>query len=334
MFPPGPGRFARVMDHADTTCEKPYHTPWGVRCNNLGHDHRSNLFGPFAVRGHWLQDRVSGKCMSCQVLGPRHFSPCYKPNRITTPKRDLFEANFDLMDPIFDLAERTDTHDNETKQSQSRCLITELPYEILRQILDYIVPSGCVYQFIPSKQESRPTQIVQRFISSSDHYPSVVELAIAATCRTLQQRICEVLYGENEFILNIAVDSLIVLSAFKPSVRFESWSRLLCQPPGPLASITARTAPFLKSVSLLIVFPHEDKEWQADELHGKLSTLVEILEHCKQLHRLTIDFQVPTPASPGGGKARHVDRLQVDFDETTRKWNIQVSKYTSVLPRR
>lgn len=320
MFPPGPGRFARMMDYEDPTCESPHNTPWGVRCNNSGHSHRSAIYGSFTVRGRWLQDKVSGKCKTCTILGSQHSGPCYKPDRITSPKRDLLEAKFDLVDSRFDQAERTSS---DIRQSHSRCMMTELPYEILRQTLDHIVPSGCVYQFIPSKQGLLAIMIVQRFAPYCRRYPDVVQLELAATCRILHQHICEILYGANEFVFNIAVSPLVIQTRSTDHSQYESWSRLLLQQPNPVAPITAQTAPFLRRISLLVVLPIHYYEKEVNKLHSLLCDFTDILKLCDDVQQLSIDLEIQSRPILQD-QYLEVDRLQLGYDKDTQKWCIDM----------
>ena len=118
-------------------CDRPRQTPSGTQCESAHHEHWTGRRSGFTARGRWLQGPIPRHCISC---GP--YSRCHTSRhaKITVPsKQDLTALpGAGGVHPSFDIAERVEHSDN-VPQSTTRCMITELPCEIFRQIIDYII---------------------------------------------------------------------------------------------------------------------------------------------------------------------------------------------------
>lgn len=88
------------------------------------------------------------------------------------------------------------------------CKITALPTEILQQILHHIIPTGCIFQFFPGRIKGEPIECVQKFVRephTRGFATGSTDLAIARTCRRLQDEAYMLFYGENTFTFHLSI---------------------------------------------------------------------------------------------------------------------------------
>lgn len=313
-------------------CEEPKKTPWGVECKNPSHDHYSREDKPFQVRGHWMLDSPSAHSSNCPCYDTRYYNCClhHCSVDVAIATRHLLEADFEDVDPSFDLAEPLVRHESDVQESRGRCMITELPYEILRQILDHLVPSGCIYQFFPYGSSDVRVQAVQQMIRADAPYPEVAVLSLAATCRTMNERVCEILYGENEFIFNIAEGTILPCTQSSDFSQLEIWIRNLRehQGPRPLGPLTTRTVKSVKSASLIVVLPiaytHNDG---VARLRSMVQEAVYALEFASSMKRLGIDFGLPRT---GSRDCILVSRVRVNINTKGRRLDLEISEPASL----
>lgn len=294
-------------------------TPWGIQHLNEGH----NVWMPpwphhpttMPAHGKWLQDGEYPT--QCTNHDGRSMCAGHGTPKITVPHYPLLSAfrSNEEIDSTLDLAERHNTDRyKDVKPSEGCSMIFELPVEIMRQILDYMLPSGQTFHFLPARDQKQHVQVVQRLAltESNEQSGTPTYLALAATCRELQDLIYAIVYGENDFIFNISavpVRAKLRSSNFR---KFTSWSRLLRQTPQPLGPLTARAATYIKKVTLLIALTPSHGTKDVNELEKLVTEAAEILTHCKRLQHLTIDFQL-APRVARNDDALSVDRLDVDF---------------------
>ncbi|KAK3720636.1 hypothetical protein LTR37_003685 [Vermiconidia calcicola] len=281
-------------------CEQPLMTPWGVKCRRLAHTHRAKYTEPYTVRGRWIKDLLPELCKSCRGS----------------------DISDEELDPILETVERV-APQKVSKRSKGRCMITKLPCEILRQILDYIVSSGCVYHFLPCRYMKEPAQVVQRLNNAKASFPTCVDVSLAATCSALHGTVCSILYGENDFIFNISAASINTSISSTTFSGFESWSRVLGTAPQSLGSIGVHAAKYIKHASLIIALPIGYGTREVGTLRAIVQKAVDVLRRATNMEHLTIDFQLP--AWVGGHKgALGIDRLAAHVDAKTGKLNVRV----------
>ncbi|KAK3704496.1 hypothetical protein LTR37_013779 [Vermiconidia calcicola] len=221
-----------------------------------------------------------------------------------------------------DTAERAVLH-RVSKRSKGRCMTTELPYEIMRQILDYIIPSGCVYHFLPTRYKRQPAQVVQRLNNANVSFPACVDVSLAATCSALQDTVCSILYGANDFLFNISAESITTAIRSKTFRKLETWSRVLRTAPRPLGPIGVHAAKYIKDASMVIALPIGYGTQEVGTLRAIVQKAVDVLRHATNMEHLTIDFQIP--AWVGGHKgALGIDRLGANVDPKTGKLYVRV----------
>ncbi|KAK3948412.1 hypothetical protein QBC32DRAFT_59534 [Pseudoneurospora amorphoporcata] len=198
----------------------------------------------------------------------------------------------------------------EAQQISSPYRFKQLPAEVWRMIVAYLVPVGCAYSFItlgyllyPSGEGtdvagSRFCSLVQQMVpvelaarsspGSSDTTTPVVRgfahVAIANTNRFFQELVYERFFGGNTFIFHQST-SPILFSWTKSGdfSRWQSWSRIIARPEpddepgtapfGLLGPLGPRAARYLREVHLVIASPPTES---ADaEAMTKLANMVD-----------------------------------------------------------
>ena len=143
--------------------EKHRMTPWGIQFL-CGSDTKDDWIPALLNRrqhticGRWIRD--------LEVPDFEYFS-CTKmvlsdQFGIGTEVLTAFR-NGEITDPSLDLAH---CYGNvvATKPKTKQCMITKLPQEIFDIILDYLVPEGQTYHFLPARSDRKIVQVVQKFV--------------------------------------------------------------------------------------------------------------------------------------------------------------------------
>ena len=295
-------------------------TPWGPQWRFLNptgpntptwqpYNHANHI----KVHGRWLLDHEApGQCVNHGVMCSG------EPSKITVPSATVttaFTNKMNLMDidATLDLCERPIKQELLKGDSHAPCGLLKLPPELMRQILDYIIPSGCVFHFLSTLQ-----QVVQKLVPKTVPRPASVHTGLAATSKALHDTVCRMLYGENIFVFNIATRPIRARVYSNDFRAWESWSRLHSghgaqgHESRSLGPITARTAPYLRKVGLIIT--HSMTAGTEDiQALGKLVTqAAHVLRHGNgSLERLVVDFRPAVSMDQRSGTLT-VDRLQAD----------------------
>lgn len=235
----------------------------------------------------------------------------------------------ETTDPSLDLAHRYESV-VATKPETKRCMITKLPQELFDIILDYLVPEGQTYHFLPVRSDGRIVQIVQKFVPEStsqkttssdaitatrasgpntivnpmDALPNIsstlpatgsAHLSLAGTCTQLQQAVYKRFYGANAFIFNFTANAIHSFVHIRDTNMLRSWSRIVPQKPQALGTLTERTASYLKDVTIIASLPHshgsQDINALTDIVLGAASDLAPA-----RLNRLAAHFEIAAPA--------------------------------------
>jgi hypothetical protein len=209
-------------------------TPWAEQT----YHEALSIWEPYGsdvgIHGTWLQDTEDPR-QSEDSNGQPIVSYGKDVSKISSPSRALLQS-FRApgnVDAVYKRNQSSPTQ-QEVQASKGRCMLLELPPELMEQILDHIVPYGCVYQFITSRDQKGLVQIVQR--STPKHCKpgsSAAHLALAATCEEMNAIVYSTLYGQNKFIFNISAAPIRAHTRSADFRTFEGWSRILRQTPTP-----------------------------------------------------------------------------------------------------
>ncbi|KAK3386705.1 hypothetical protein B0H63DRAFT_468260 [Podospora didyma] len=309
-------------------CNRPtYHAPWSYRGDWAGR-----------IRGQWVSDDQGDMLFYNYTVPPD--------NRMVVPKRVTLDAylNGEVIDPIHDRADTSgDAYPPPSKpahQSATTCLLEDLPYEILRQILEYLIPTGCAYQFLQCKRGKPPAgpyQVVQQIVPVTHHQTvASAHLALAGTNKVFNAVVYDMFFGQNTFIFNVCpVNMLSRLHLTSPN-RWVSWSRTISSPKpppkrksfkksssklsatvfpfGPLGPITSRAGRHLRTVFLLISAPlSHQKPSQLKKLEASVLRAVDILTAERQPGHLIARLDIHV-------QAQRFVRSWADFHRLNRPW--------------
>ena len=145
----------------------------------------------------------------------------------------------------------------ESDQSR-RCMLAEMPPEIMDKILGYLLPTGCVYQFLVCNMNPRSiyyhwprtnyhgrcylvvNQLVPHPCPGRGDTVETARLALAATNQAFHAYVCARFYGENTFVFHPRLDYLPVYfsptddgkgNADSEEPKWNSWVRPLAAGP-------------------------------------------------------------------------------------------------------
>ena len=175
---------------------------------------------------------------------------------------------------------------------QQRCMLAEMPAEIMDRILGHLLPTGCAYQFIVCnpmlKVPGRPLStlnnmcylVVQQIVPAPVHTSSsgpqgslrrdtveTARLALAATNRAFHSYVCAKFYGDNTFVFHARLDYGPVLLGPEgtkvPDMKgWTSWLRPL--EAGP-AHYYYRAAAAVAAQSQRTKNTSENNDWNSDD---------------------------------------------------------------------
>ena len=295
-------------------------TPWGPQWRSLTttapkgpmwqpYNHANHI----KVHGRWLLDTEAPR--QCVNHGVKCAS---EPPKITVPSTTVKTAFTTILNPLdvdatLDLSERPTKQDLPAGNSSAACGLLKLPPELMKQILEYIIPSGCVFHFL-----STPKHVVQKLVPKTVSRPASVHTRLAATSKALHDTVCRMLYSENIFVFNIAsrpIRARVYSSDFR---AWESWSRLHSgrgaqgHESRSLGPITARTTPYLRKVGLIITYSMLAGTEDVQALGKLVEGAAGVLEHGNgKLERLVVDFR-PAVSTDQRSDTLTVERLQAD----------------------
>ncbi|KAF7193204.1 hypothetical protein HII31_05430 [Pseudocercospora fuligena] len=297
-------------------------TPWGVQYLSPERgEWVPYLHGILdaTICGRWIREQPHqcincGGSASCQSSAPRVGIPyCLG---------DLMYAvqNSHLADPSLDIMKHGKVEI--ASPHNDSCRITELPTELLQHIISYLAPSNTTYQFFPTRLDTtRSVRIVQKFTpqpavkenapppdgvmkryqpvryNTTDRPPATASahLALAATCRRLQEEVYSSFYSENSFILHITAGTIENAVRSRDFRQFQTWTRILLNSAkdgkSPSWPITTRAASYMRNLTLIISLPPAPVSKDIDILEAKVSETMTALSAAKHLDSLTVDFQ-------------------------------------------
>jgi hypothetical protein len=257
-------------------------TPWGLQRRRDYPGNRLDWW-PFRpeveqlVCGRWIEDlphcHTRDSTWLFRSVENNGALTAFRHGEITDPSLDLaYTSKQELPSPL-----------------TNACKITTLPTEILQKILEPLIPTNCAFQFFPAKDPSGKTAFlcVQKFVpepryradmSRDEVYSTMklnpstgsIHMAIARTCRRLQEEAYCFLYSQNSFVFHLTRNS-VQHRTVTQRLQMRSWTRLvpLKDPDdkrGPrlnalrlgnltLGPLTPRAAAYLKQVVLVPSLP-------------------------------------------------------------------------------
>ncbi|KXS95227.1 hypothetical protein AC578_1861 [Pseudocercospora eumusae] len=218
-----------------------------------------------------------------------------------------------LADPSLDIMkhEKLDT----VPPRNDSCRITELPTELLQHIISYLLPSNTTYQFFPARLDTtRSVQIVQKFTpqpavkenappsyqpvryNTTDRPPATASahLALAATCKRLQEEVYSSFFAGNSFILHITAGTIQNAVRSRDFRQFQTWTRILPNSANDGHSsswpITARASRYMRNLTLIISLPPAPVSKDIDILEAKVSKAIAALSAANHLDNLTVNL--------------------------------------------
>ncbi|KJY02171.1 hypothetical protein TI39_contig88g00002 [Zymoseptoria brevis] len=224
--------------------------------------------------------------------------------------------NGEITDPSIELAK---SHASEGSVPLTKaCKITDLPTELLQKILSHLVPSGCAFQFFPCRLEEETTicSCVQKFVPEPRHHAGMsmaefhtmtrttpqtgtTHMAVAATCRRLQDEAYTIFYGQNAFLFHLTA-SIVRNQTLAKSLSMDAWSRIVPQCASEsggtstgLGPLTLLAAAYLKRLVLVSSLPPRGPTVRELAVVTDLVTRVSATLQVMKLNSLTIDFQQP-----------------------------------------
>ncbi|KXT13973.1 hypothetical protein AC579_8839 [Pseudocercospora musae] len=297
-------------------------TPWGVQYLSP----ERGEWVPYlrgirdaTICGRWIREQPHqcincGRSASCQSSAPRVGIPyCLG---------DLMYAvqNAHLADPSLDIMK--DARLETRPPRNDSCRITELPTELLQHIITYLLPSNTTYHFFPARLDTtRSVHIVQKFTpqpavkenasppdgvmkryqpvryNTTDRPPATASahLALAATCKRLQEEVNTSFFARNSFVLHITAGTIENTVRSRDFRQFQTWTRILPNSAKDAQSlawpITARAASYMRNLTLIISLPPAPVSTDIDILEAKVSHAMAALSAARHLDSLTIDFQ-------------------------------------------
>ncbi|EME77574.1 uncharacterized protein MYCFIDRAFT_179093 [Pseudocercospora fijiensis CIRAD86] len=322
-------------------------TPWGVQYLSPERGewvpYLSGILNA-TICGRWIREQPH-QCINC---GGSASCPGSAP-RVGIPSclGDLMYAvqNSHLADPSLDIMK--DEKLATTPPQNDSCRITELPTELLQHIINYLLPCNTTYHFFPARLDTtRSVPIVQKFTSqpavmenapppdgvmkryqpvrynTTDRPPATASahLALAATCKRLQEEVYSFFFAENSFILHITAGTIENAVRSTDFRQFQTWTRILPNPakhkdslPWPM---TARAASYMRNVTLIISLPPAPISKDIDILEAKVSEAMATLSAAKHLDNMTIDFQQSIQKRDKRYTAQilNIDSLEADVD--------------------
>lgn len=237
--------------------------------------------------------------------------------------RATWAASLDgQADPILD---EPDLCPPPTQQTKGRCLVTSLPAELTRQILGYLVPTGCAYHFLRCRPTGtvravgdKPWQLVQQIVPSEESPHKTVasaHLALAATNRHFNRLVYDVFYGENSFAFNIGITSMEAKMGSVDFNQWESWTRIIEEEgvAGPLGPLTARAAGHVREVTLLVAGSVAHTAKHVERLGSMVADAVDTLSHGSIAH-LAVHVEVADRVDKRFDTIR-LDKLEVSLHD-------------------
>lgn len=226
--------------------------------------------------------------------------------------------------------------------------LTELPTEIIQQIFTHLLPSGCAFQFFPARMTGSTISVpcVQRFVleDKTDHGDSLLcwadcpchthrdpstgsaYLAIAATCRRLQDEAYTVFYSQNTFVFHLTTCAIRTEMRCSGPKNIRAWSRRLPQNDTSktkdqhtgLSPLTPLAIAYLRKVLLIPSTPPAPTSKDLTQLTGLMEHVCAFLRHAR-LKSLTIDFQQPLKSTSTDKRfaltVLTIDSLEVEVNQ-------------------
>ncbi|KAK3681556.1 hypothetical protein B0T22DRAFT_539946 [Podospora appendiculata] len=169
---------------------------------------------------HWLGERVpDSRSVDGLRSGPRYLSwwTTIDEHRLShTPGPGLIETFYvgERVEPALDNRDTSGyAYPPPSKRPRGRCYLQELPWELLDQILDYLIPSGCAYYFL--KASSKTTiapwpfqcQIIQQMVPEHVKIKTVssAHMALAATNQNFNRIVYDKFYARNKFVFTLSL---------------------------------------------------------------------------------------------------------------------------------
>ncbi|KAK0723256.1 hypothetical protein B0T26DRAFT_705920 [Lasiosphaeria miniovina] len=248
-----------------------------------------------------------------------------------------------------------------TAGAGASCFLGALPLEIVRLIVGFLVPTGCIVEFLKCRQWGRPwdhgiyprSKLDWAFVPIGNLHavvhqmaPSIlapsIDLGLAYTNRAFNSIVFEQFYGNNYFIFHLSTAEVGVEIKSDNFNAWQSCSRKFGRHPtsdpqsfvenpafGSLGPLSSRTAKYLRSVMLVVSSPWRPvKNQGVHHLTPIVSGAVDILlgsgniSEAAQLEQLDLHFA----AEPEFYYQRYyhiIEGLHVNFDQEKGKMVVE-----------
>lgn len=310
-------------------------SPWGLQryMKDLGWRPYGYSDWPTKLRGRWI--RREG--LQCASHGGKSTCLGRHPKLWIPGKTELTAfTSGEEIEPGLDTADRAgDAYPAPTLPSNGRYMLASLPPELLHQILGYLIPRGCAYQFLVGKRTNKPIQIVQQVVPANGNGLRSVHPALAATSRHWRDVVYGILYGQNSFVFNLGITTMEVGIGTHDFRKMESWVRILSDAPdsgSPLGPLTETVAAYLKSATLLFAYPVSTGTKEVNQIMSMVSRVTQMLG-LTVFDELQIHIQ-PAQKTNKQYDTVYVDTLDVDFCEDTKRIKVQVRDSEIISPSR
>jgi len=195
-----------------------------------------------------------------------------------------------------------------------RCRILELPDELLLSIMEHVVPTGTTFHVFPhyfertyTKKRAAPRSddgtavhcfgrpLAGSWLEESDARPAeYIATAVASVCRRFSDIFNPVFYGDNAWIFELSMHSSSprVRGPRENGVEMASWVRLFDVRPLHIWPLTARTAKYVKDLTMLVTFSPGGGYHDVACLAGQLRRSVACFGAKHRLQSLTVDIDI------------------------------------------
>lgn len=192
--------------------------------------------------------------------------------------------------------------DDETSPATDVDIFSTLPAEIHDQVIRLLIPNGCVFHIFPTLRNGNSATAIQMVSrvenEAASNRPVVLQphrMALARTSRRFHDTVNMVLYGENQFVLDIAMDQVTayVIVDEGAAGQTQSWTRSFDVPFIHAWPITAHTARYVTNLTLAVCLPEDNSDFHSRCcLQGHLDRIVHLLEPEARLKNLAVDLGV------------------------------------------
>lgn len=258
---------------------------------------RTARLGKWRRDGHWTKAYHGSfhRCIPSSISWA--VQDLYSDFRVTR-NRTTFTGNV----PPRKHARRVAAASRQRSPGLAHCLLTSLPAELLLQICALVVPTETIYNVLPYAAGvprhgislGNRVIVIERILNTASEHVAALQqphrLALAQTCKTLNEAVSTVFYGSNSFIMQIAVGRVLerIRVPGLSSDALESCIRAYIDPRFTLWPITERTAKYITNLSLSLITLRQPGVRETGPLQEQMDRIVDMFLPRHNLRHLTI----------------------------------------------